>query len=87
MVSLQPKRHRFQDQLSFLDDLLDDQQDSGSLHKKLDKILGNQKVLFKLIAELMGEGRSVRKDLSEGLSLIGWGKICFSGKFRETWGS
>lgn len=67
VVSLQPKRRRYQDQLSFLDDLLDDQEDNRSIHKKLDNILENQKVLFKLIAELMGE----RKSVSEGLSSAG----------------
>ena len=58
----QPPR-RFNDQLSFLDDLLEDE--DLSIHKKLDKVLENQKVLFKLIADLMKGGREhVGKDFS-----------------------
>ena len=58
----QPLR-RFNDQLSFLDDLLEDE--DLSIHKKLDKVLENQKVLFKLIADLMKGGREhVGKDFS-----------------------
>lgn len=57
---------RYQDQLSFLDDLLE-KEDDVSVHEKLDKILENQKVLFKLIADLMKGGKNVRKDLSRGL--------------------
>ena len=47
---------RFNDQLSFLDDILEDEQDV-SIHKKVDKVLENQKVLFKLIADFMKRER------------------------------
>ena len=61
----QPLR-RFNDQLSFLDDILEDE--DVSIHKKLDKVLENQKVLFKLIANLMKGGREhVGKDFSHRL--------------------
>ena len=58
---------RFNDQLSFLDDILEDEQDV-SIHKKLDKVLENQKVLFKLIADFMKREREhVCKDFSQRL--------------------
>ena len=63
--SLKPMRH-FNDQLSFLDDILEDK--DVSIHKKLDKVLENQKVLFKLIADFMKRGREhVCKDFSQRL--------------------
>ena len=63
LKATQPPR-RFNDQLSFLDDLLEDE--DVSIHKKLDKVLENQKVLFKLIADLMRKGgrEHVGKDFS-----------------------
>lgn len=58
----QPLR-RFNDQLSFLDDILEDE--DVSIYKKLDKVLENQKVVFKLIADLMKGGKEhVGKDFS-----------------------
>ena len=65
----QPLR-RFNDQLSFLDDILEGE--DVSIHKKLDKVLENQKVLFKLIADLMKGGREhVGKDFSQRLRDVG----------------
>ena len=50
-----PKPRRYNDQLSFLDDLLEKREDI-SLHEKLDIIIENQKVFFKFMADVMRGG-------------------------------
>lgn len=50
-----PKPRCYQDQLSFLDDLLEKTEDI-SIHEKLDIIIENQKVFFKFMADVMRGG-------------------------------
>ena len=51
-----PKPRRlYQDQLSFLDDLLEKKEDI-SIHEKLDIIIENQKAFFKFMADVMRGG-------------------------------
>ena len=55
-----------------------------SIHKKLDKVLENQKVLFKLIADFMKRGREhVCKDLSQRLGDVSHTLECEVGEGRE----
>ena len=68
-----PKPRRlYQDQLSFLDDLLEKKEDI-SIHEKLDIIIENQKAFFKFMADVT-RGRSVCKhasnDINRGLGYV-----------------
>lgn len=66
---LPPKPRHNQDQLSFLDDLLEKREDI-SIHEKLDIIIENQKVFFKFMADVMRGGfvgTQICYDINQGL--------------------
>lgn len=62
-----PKARHYQDQLSFLDDLLEKREDI-SIHEKLDMIIDNQKVFFKFMADVM-RGRIVGTHIHNDINL------------------
>jgi len=65
-------RRLYQDQLSFLDDLLEKREDV-SIHEKLDIIIENQKAFFKFMADVMRRGfvgTHVRNDVNRGLGHV-----------------
>lgn len=68
-----PKPRRvYQDQLSFLDDLLEKKEDI-SIHEKLDIIIENQKAFFKFMADVMRGGfvgKHVSNDFNQGLGNV-----------------
>ena len=68
-----PKLRRlYQDQLSFLDDLLEKKEDI-SIHEKLDIIIENQKAFFKFMADVMRGGfvgKHASNDVNQGLGHV-----------------
>ena len=65
-----PKPRRlYNDQLSFLDDLLEKREDI-SIHEKLDIIIENQKAFFKFMADVMRGGFVGKHDVNQGLGHV-----------------
>ena len=65
-------RPLYQDQLSFLDDLLEKKEDI-SIHEKLDIIIENQKAFFKFMADVMRGGfvgKHTSNDVNQGLGHV-----------------